>query len=152
MSDEWREKKIDAQLVTRHLSLPHRGCFLTFAGTKIIQSGAANASLLLHLDLCNARRVQRENALDTFTVGDAAHGECFIQPAAFAPDDDSGEYLDSFLVSLHNPCMNADAVADLECVRVGFLLFFLDRIDDLVHKNSLPERTQSFQHAGENCN
>jgi hypothetical protein len=32
--------------------------------------------------------------------------------------------------------MDADAVADLECVRVGFLLFFLDRIDDLVHKNS----------------
>src|SRR6266536_5357597 len=116
--------------------LAHRCCFLAFAGTKIIQSGAANASLLLHLDFCDARRMQRENSLHAFAIRDSAHGERFVESASFTANHYARKYLDSFLVSLHNPRMDADAVADLECVGVGFLLFFLDGIDDLVHKNS----------------
>jgi len=78
----------------------------------------------------------RENSLHALTVGNAAHGKCFVQPAAFAPDDDSCEYLDSFFVAFYHPRVNADAVAHLERVRVGFLLLFFDGTDDLVHDNS----------------
>src|SRR5262249_21566033 len=70
-----------------------------------------------------------------FTVGNSAHGKCFIHTAAFAPDHYSRKYLDPFLVSLHNPRMNADRIAHLERVRVGFLLLFFDGTDDLVHKH-----------------
>src|SRR5437763_1689948 len=83
-------------LPTPSLHFPYGRRFLAFAGTNIIQPGAANAPLLLPLDLRNARRMQQENSLHALTVGNAAHGKCFVQPAAFAPDDDSSEYLDSF--------------------------------------------------------
>src|SRR5262249_40205597 len=68
--------------------------------------------------------------------GDPAHSKCFIQPAAFAPDHYAGKYLNSFLVSLHNPRMNTDRIAHLERVRVGFVLLFFDGTDGLVHDNS----------------
>jgi len=41
------------------------------------------------------------------------------------------------------------AGGDLECVRVGFLLFFLDRIDDLVHKNSSQSGRRASDTQGE---
>jgi hypothetical protein len=114
--------------------LPYRRGFLAFAGAEIIQSGATNAAFLLHLYFCDARRVQWEHALHAFTVRDAADGKCFVKSAPLAANHDTGEYLDSLLISLHNPRMDTDGVAHLECVRVGFLLLFLDGIDDLIHK------------------
>ena len=84
--------------------------FLAFAGSKIIQSGAANATLLLHFDFCDPRRMEGEYTLHALAVGDSAHGECFVKSAAFAANHYASEYLDSLLVPLHNPGMNADAV------------------------------------------
>src|SRR5690242_16032204 len=104
------EKKIDTQLVAGP-SLSHSCRFLAFASTKIIQSGAAHASFLLDFDFRDAWRVQRENSLDAFTVGNAAYRKCFIHTAAFAANHYARKYLDSFLVSLHHPRMDADGVA-----------------------------------------
>jgi hypothetical protein len=69
-------------------------------------------------------------------IRDAADGKCFVQSTALTPNYYSGEYLDSLLISLHNPRVDTDDVAHLKSVRVGFLLLFLDGIDDLVHKNT----------------
>src|SRR5438445_2653553 len=101
--------------------LAHRCCFLAFAGTKIIQSCAANASLLLHLNFCDARRMQRENSLHAFAIRYSAYGECFVESASLTLNHSARKYLVSFLVSLHNPHMDVYAVDDLECVRVSFL-------------------------------
>src|ERR1051326_461476 len=109
----------------RHLSLSYCGRFLTFAGAQIIQPGAANTPLLLHLDLRDARRVQRKNSLHTFTVGDSAHSKCFIQPSAFAPNYDSAKYLDSLFVAFYHAGLNANGVAHLKRVGAIFLLLFL---------------------------
>ena len=79
--------------------------------------------------------MQRKNALDALAVGDSAHGECFIESAAFATNHYASEYLDSFLVPFHNASMNAHAVADGKLRRVASLLFFLDGIDNLIHDN-----------------
>src|ERR1700758_92738 len=124
------------KLFSRRSSLSDRRCFLAFASTKIIQSGATNTSLLLHLDFCDARRVQRENSLDAFAIRDAAHRECFVESTPFTSNHDSREYLDSLFVTFYHPRVNADGVTHLERVRVAFLLLFLDGTDDLVHDNS----------------
>jgi len=79
--------------------------------------------------------MQWENALDALAVGDSAHGECFIESAAFAANHYASEYLDSFLVPFHNASVNAHAVADGKLRRVASLLFLLDGIDNLIHDN-----------------
>ena len=53
---------------------------------------------------------------------------------AFAADDNAREDLYSLFVAFHNPRVHADAVADLEAIRVGFLLFLLNSVDDAIHK------------------
>src|SRR4029453_10973425 len=130
--------------ITHHLSLfPNRRRLLAFAAAEVIQSGAANATLLLHFNFCDPRRMQRENSLDALAVGNSAHSECFVKSAAFAANHYASEYLDSFLVPFHNPGMNAHAIAHGKLRRVAFLLFFLDGINDLIHKTplSLPRRS-----------
>src|SRR6266404_4170297 len=77
--------------------------------------------------------MQRKTALHTFAVGNAAHGERFIEAAAFASDHDAGEDLNSFLVAFDHPGVNAHAVTDFETVRFGLVLFLFDRVDDAVH-------------------
>src|SRR5437588_9817028 len=78
--------------------------------------------------------MQRKTAVATLAVGNAAHGECFIEAAALASNHDAGENLNSFLVSFHHTGVDADAVTDFETVRFGLVLFFFDRVDDAVHK------------------
>src|SRR4030095_5975177 len=98
--------------ITHHLSLfPNRRRLLAFAAAEVIQSGAANATLLLHFNFCDPRRMQRENSLDALAVGNSAHRKGFIKSATFTDTHNSSEYLDSFLVSFHNPGMNAHRVA-----------------------------------------
>ena len=58
--------------------------------------------------------MDREDALDTFAVGNAADGEGFVDPAAFAADHDPGENLDALFVAFLHPGVHADAVAHLE--------------------------------------
>ena len=108
--------------------------FFPFAAAKIIQFGAASAALLLHLDFCDTRRVQWEYPLDALAVRDAAHGESFVEPATLAPDHYAGKDLDSFLVSFHDASVHAHAVAHRKRFGITFLLFFLNRIDGLIHK------------------
>jgi hypothetical protein len=78
--------------------------------------------------------MQRENALDAFTVRDAAHSERLIKATAFAADHYAGKYLNAFLVTLHNARVNAYAVADRKRRQIGFLLFVLDEFNDPIHK------------------
>ena len=56
----------------------YRRRFLAFAGTEVIQSGATNAALLFHFHLRDPRRMQWENALDTFAVGNSADCKHFV--------------------------------------------------------------------------
>ena len=98
--------------------------------------------------------MQRKTALHTFAVGNAAHGECFIEAAAFASNHDAGEDLDSLLVAFHHARVHADAVTDFKAVRFGLVLFLFDRVDDAVHNAGsrlAAGRTFSFGHA-ENAN
>src|SRR5258708_15435765 len=107
--------------------------FFAFAAAEIIQSRATGFAFGLDLDLGDARRINRENALDPFAVGNAPHGEHFIQTATLTTDHDSGKDLDSLLISLDHASMHANAVSNFELGGVLLLLFF-NEIDDPVHK------------------
>src|SRR5262245_574842 len=78
--------------------------------------------------------MQRKYALDALSVRDAAYGERFIDPATLATDHYAGKDLDPFLVSFHDASMHADAIANRKRFSISFLLFFLNGIDDLIHK------------------
>ena len=78
--------------------------------------------------------MQGKYALDALTVRDAAHGESFVEPATLAADDYPRKDLNSFLVSFHDARVHAHAIANRKRFGVTFLLLFLNRIDDLIHK------------------
>ena len=96
--------------------------------------------------------MQWENSLHAFAVGDAAHGKCFIQAAAFTADHYSRKYLDSFFVAFYHAGMNAHAVAHRKRVRVAFCCSF--SMASMIWFMTISPRagTESFQHAEENCN
>jgi hypothetical protein len=78
--------------------------------------------------------MQWKYPLDTLAIRDAAHGESFVEPATLPADHDAGKNLDSFLVSFYNAGVHAYAIANRKRFDIGSLLFFLNRIDDLIHK------------------
>jgi len=86
--------------------------------------------------------MQRKDTLDTFSVRDSAHGECFIESPTLTANDYASKYLDSLFVPFHHAGMNAYAIPDRKRCGVGSVLFFLNRIDDLIHeKLPLPARS-----------
>ena len=122
--------------------------FLAFAFAQVIQLRPTRFAYGLNLDLGDAGRVKRENALDSFAIGNSANGERFVQTAPFAADHDSGKNLHALLISLDHASMHPDAVADLEVRAVALLLLFFDEIDDPVHNQPaawLAGRTLSIE-------
>ncbi len=86
--------------------------------------------------------MQRKYTLNAFSVGDSAHGECFIESPALTANDYASKYLDSFLVPFHHAGVNAHAIPDRKRRGVASVLFFLNGIDDLIHeKFPLPARS-----------
>jgi hypothetical protein len=78
--------------------------------------------------------MQGKYSLDALAVRDAAHGESFIEPATFPADHNAGKDLDSFFVSFHDASMHAYTIANRKRFEIAFLLFFLNAIDELIHK------------------
>src|SRR3954471_8164310 len=78
--------------------------------------------------------MQGKHPLDAFPVRDAAHRERYIQSATLPADHYPRKNLDSFLVSFYNAGVHAHAIANRKRFGVVFLLFLLNRIDNLIHK------------------
>jgi len=74
-----------------------------------------------------------ENALDPFAVRNAPNRKRFVQAPSFSPDDDTSEDLNAFFVAFDDSSMDANGIADPECLYLGLELFFLDGVDDAVH-------------------
>src|SRR5262249_52390718 len=91
------------------LALDARGLALQLA--EVVQAGAADVTLGHDLDLLDARRVQREDALDADAVRDLADRERGARAAAVLADDDALEHLDALLVAFLDQRVNANAVA-----------------------------------------
>ena len=85
--------------------------------------------------------MQRENSLHALTIRDAPNGERFIESASFTANYYAGKYLDSFFVSFYDARVNAYTVADRKRRHIAFLLFFLDDVDNAIHKVVPPRAT-----------
>src|SRR5712675_2069827 len=77
--------------------------------------------------------MQRKNAFDSFSVGDAANSKVFVQSATFAADDDTRKNLDALLVAFYHPGVHAHSVADAKFRDLGFELVLFNGIDDTIH-------------------
>src|SRR5688572_5399189 len=60
---------------------------------EVVEAGATHAATRHHFDLLDARRVQREDALDADAVAHLAHGEGGASAALGALDDHALEHL-----------------------------------------------------------
>ena len=90
--------------------------------------------------------MERENSLHALTIRNAPNSECFVESASFTANDYAGKYLDSFFVSFYDARVNAYAVADRKRRQIALLLFFLDDVDDLIHK-VIPARATAGAHS-----
>src|ERR1700747_411139 len=87
-----------------------------------------------------------KNALYALAVGDPTHGECFVQSAAPPADHYACKYLNSFLVPFYHAGVNTHTVTHSKLRRIALLLFFLDGIHKLIHKET-PFLAQGAQRA-----
>jgi hypothetical protein len=95
-----------------------------------VQLGSADDSAALHFNLLDAWAMDGELSFDTFSSNDSAYGEHLPAAGPTTTDDNSGEDLDAFLVSLQDLQMDIDSVTDIE---LGWVLFeggLFDQIHD----------------------
>jgi hypothetical protein len=85
--------------------------------------------------------MQRENSLDALTIRDAPNGERFVESTSFTANHYAGKYLDSFFVSFHDARVNTYAITHGKRRQITFLLFFLDDVDNAIHKVVPPRAT-----------
>src|SRR5262249_51231064 len=87
---------------------------LTLADPEVVELGATDGALALHLDALDDRRVEREDALHAHAARDLADREGLANAAAAPCDHDSGEELDALLLALANLHVHADGVPGRE--------------------------------------
>ena len=80
-----------------------------------------------------------EDALDAFSVGDLADGECGVDAAAAFCDDEACEDLDALFAAFDNAAVNFYGVTDVGADDVFLELLLFDFLDD-VHGGVVAER------------
>ena len=103
-------------------------CFTTQAAqvVKFRTTYAAAASNFKFLDF---RRVYRECTLDSYTVGNFTHCECFGNASATAFDYNTFEDLDTLTASFDDTYVDTYCVAWFELRQICFQLIFCQLID-----------------------
>jgi len=79
-----------------------------------VQLGAADLATVGDFDLRDTRSVQRENTLNTFAVGNLAHGERGVHAGTTTSHHDASENLDALFATFNNAAMNLHGVSDIE--------------------------------------
>jgi hypothetical protein len=75
--------------------------------------------------------VERENTLNTFTIGNLADGKRLVDTAATHGDDETCENLDTLFSAFDDAAMDFDGVADVEWRKIFLELLLLDFFDDV---------------------
>src|SRR5215469_3611608 len=95
------------------LALDDTGGFSAPAA-QVIKLGTADLAAAYHLDRVDHRRIEREHPLDAFAVGNLAHGEVFVEPAARAADAHALVGLNAAAVALDHLDVDEQRVAGRE--------------------------------------
>src|SRR5216684_2398964 len=107
---------------------------------EVIELGAPHLAAAHDLDRREARRVEREDALDTLAIGDLAQSEIRVDSRILAPDADALEGLDALALALDNLDADAHRIAGAEIGDRAALdqfldLLLLERLKN-IHRNS----------------
>ena len=113
---------------------------LAAPAAQIIELGPAHPAAPHHLDRVDQRRMDREDALDALAIGNLAHGEILVQPAARAADADALIGLHARALAFDHLDVDAQRVAGTEFGDFAFLgerrsLLFFELLDD-IHGNT----------------
>src|SRR5579864_3034841 len=92
------------QLVARALG---DACRAPGAAAQVIELGAPDRAAPYHLDCSDARRIEREDALDALAIGNLAQREIRVDPGVLAPDAHALEGLNALALALDD--LDADA-------------------------------------------
>src|SRR3984885_11054928 len=103
---------------------------------EVIKLGTAYLAAAHHLDRVDHRRHHREHAFDAFAVGNLAHGEALVEPAAGAADADAFIGLHAGAIAFHHLDVDDQGIAGPE---VGnrlaggqlFELLFFELLDEV---------------------
>ena len=107
---------------------------LTGQITQVVQFCAANLTVAVDLDLIDIRAVQRENTLNTFTVGDTANRDRLSNSGTLAGNYRTGIKLNTLFSALFNLVVDADGIADNEVGMTILIGVFLSDFLNSVHK------------------
>src|SRR6516162_2732839 len=113
---------------------------LAAPSAQVIELGAAYLSAAHDPDGIDHGRIERENALHTFAIGDLAHREILVEARASAPDADAFVGLDAGTLALDHLVVDEDGIARgevrdvLACGELGNLLL-LELLNE-VHGNA----------------
>src|ERR1700734_49937 len=84
---------------------------------QVVELGAADATVTLHVELGNFWRVNRETPFDPFSGDDSPHGEHLGHAPTTAGRDNAAIDLDPLFAALEDPGMDVDSVPDLKLQR-----------------------------------
>ena len=112
---------------------------LTFTSTEVMKTCTADFSSFGDFNLGYFRAVQWEDTLDAFSVGDLADGECLVDAATSAGNNDACKELNTFFVTFDNAGVNFDGIAYIEGCNFFFKLFGVDFVDGIAHVNRILE-------------
>ena len=93
-------------------------CGFASAFTQIEQFRTANASMTLHFDMRNLRRVHRELSFHSFALNNSANNEHFTRAGAAASDYYTAENLDAFFCAFQNSRVDINTVTDRKLQRL----------------------------------
>src|ERR1700730_7780058 len=108
---------------------------LAAAAAQVIQLGPPHVAAAHHLDRADARRVEREDALDPLAVRDLAQCEIRVDPGILAGDAHPFESLDALALALDDPDADPHRVAGLERRHRALA----DQLRDLLRFELLPQ-------------
>src|SRR5262249_31954511 len=100
-----------AQAVARAFGDARR---LAGAAAQVIELGPPHRAAPHHVDRGDPRRIEREDALDPFAVGNLAQGEVRVEPGILAGDAHPLEGLDALALAFDDLDADAHGVARLE--------------------------------------
>src|SRR6185437_15193496 len=87
---------------------------LAATGAQVIQLGAPDGAAAYDVNRADARRIEREDALDALAIRDLAQGEVRVDPGILAGDAYPLESLDALALAFDDPHADAHRVAGLE--------------------------------------
>ena len=104
-------------------------CGLAGSRAEVIQLGSSGLAASSRLDIDDVGRVQREYPFDAFARDDSADCERGIDAPAFAGDDRTRKYTDTFFVAFLDSAMNVNYIADFKMRNILLQAFAFDQIE-----------------------